>query len=146
MGFESAEGVAGVEERSEDRVARLHVDLAPFRALGVPELQRHDARSRHGEVAGVEDVAGFAGHVGLAVAEAEDVEEREVAREGHGDAFGAAFFVGGSGGAEDGAVCFGGVVVGRYGLFGHGADGRVLVVEVEDAGGCLLEQFAGAVA
>ena len=110
--FEAAEGVPRVEERLEDGVARLHVDLSPFPAPRVPEFQRHDARPRHGQVAGVEDVAGFAVHVDRAVAEAEDLEEGEVAGEGHGDAFGAAFLVGRGGGTEDGAVRFGRAVVG----------------------------------
>ena len=145
--LEAAKGTpVGLEEGLEDGVARLHVDLAPLPALGVPELERDDARARHGQVAGVEHVAGFAVHVGLAVAEAEDFEEREVAREGHGDALGAAFFVGRGRGTEDGAVGFGRLVVGCYRLVGHGAGGRVLVVEVELPGGCLLEQLACAVA
>ncbi len=77
---------------------------------------------------------------------AEDLEDGEVAAEGHGDAFGAAFFVGGSCGAEDGGVGLGGEVVGGDWEVGYGAEGRGGVGEVVGCGAGLLEEFSGAVA
>ena len=53
--------------------------LSPLLALRVPELDGSQARPRHTEVRGVEDVAGLAVHVDAAVAEAKDLESGELA-------------------------------------------------------------------
>ena len=47
------------QEGLENCEARFHVWLAPFSAVGVPELQRGDSGARHLEVADEEDGAGF---------------------------------------------------------------------------------------
>lgn len=147
--IDPTEPLARAQEGFEDAEAGLHVRLPPLLGLGVPELEGDDAGARHGEVGRVEDVAGGARHVDFGVvagAEAEEGEDAEVAGEGHGDAFGAAFLVGRGEGGEEGGVRFGGFVVGGAGFPRHGAEGGVLPVEVEDARRGFLEQFAGAVA
>lgn len=118
---EGAKALAGVEEGFEDAEARLHVRLAPFTRCRVPVFHGCDAGASHGEVGGVEDVAGRAVDIfsgGGAVSEAEDGEDGEVAAEGHGDAFGAAFLVGGGDAAEDAGPGLSWLVVGGYGFVG----------------------------
>jgi hypothetical protein len=122
------------------------VRLAPFTTLGVPELEGDDARACHAEVSGVEDVAGGAVDVDAPVAEAEELQDGELARERHGDAFGAAFLVAGGDGTEHGAPGLAGLVPCAYGRVGDGGDGGVFVVEVEFPWGGFLEELAAAVA
>lgn len=101
---ESAKVFAGGKEGFEDAETSLHVRLAPFARVRVPVFDCCDAGAGHGEVGGVEDVAGGGVHFvggGIGGGEAEDGEDVEVAAEGHGDAFGAAFLVGGGDAAED---------------------------------------------
>ena len=65
----------------ENGEASLGVRLPPLLALRIPHLERYQTGAGHGEVRGVEDVAGFAVDVDGAVSEAEDLEHGELAAE-----------------------------------------------------------------
>jgi hypothetical protein len=56
------------------------------------------------------------------------------------------YLVSASNTAKHGAPCLTRLVPGGDGLPGQGADGGILLVEVEDTWGCLLEELAAAVA
>ena len=118
--------------------------LAPFLRLGVPEFHSQDTGTGHGKVRSVEHVAGVGIYIGAI--ETEDLEDAEIAGEGHGDAFGAAFLVGGGCGAEDAGPGLRRLVVGADGFAGDGICGWVFGVEVEDSRGSLLEKFSSSVA
>ena len=93
---EGDEVLAGIKEALQDGEARLHVRLSPLPAGRVPELKGGQAGPGHGEVRDEEDVEGFLTSV------FEQREDGRFAAERHGDRLGAAFFVAGGDGAEDG--------------------------------------------
>lgn len=140
-----AKVVSSLEETLEDREAGLRVSLSPFLALGIPHLNGTKTLLGHAEIRRVENITGFIIHILAAITKAKNLEDLKVAREIHGDELSTAFLVGRGNGAENGAPGLTRLVPGRDGLLGHGADRRVGLVKVEDAGGGLLEELAAAV-
>ena len=82
--------------------------------------------------------------MGTSITQAKGLQRARLAAQGHGHTLGAALLVAGRDAAEDGGPGLAGLVPGRDGLAGHGADGRMSHVEVILADRCLLQQFPGA--
>ena len=142
--LEPNEVVPGFEEATQDGKAGLGVRLTPLPRRWVVVLQRREAGAGHLEPGDVEDDLGVGVEVGTSVAQAKGLQRDRVADQRHGHTLGAALLVAGRNAAEDGAPGLAGLVPGRDGLAGDGADGRVSHVEVILAGRRLLQQLTGA--
>lgn len=141
-----AEVILGLKEALENGETSLAVSLSPFLALGIPHLERGETSTGHGKVRCIEDIASFIVNILRTVAEAEDLEDRELAAQMHGNQLSTALFVRSSNASKYGTPGLAWLVPCRDGLVVDRADGRVLLIEVEDARGRLLQKLAAAVA
>ena len=85
--------ITGIEEGAQNTVPSLHVCLAPFLGLWIPELEGDQTGASHGKVGREQDVAGLTSQVFLAIAESEDLQDAKVAAKNHGHALGTALLV-----------------------------------------------------